>query len=325
MAKAKVVRIARTGGPEVLEIAEAEVTAPGPGEVVLRQTAVGLNYIDINHRKGTYALPSLPMVIGMEGAGIVEAAGPGVTTVREGDRVAYCMVLGAYADRRLIKADRLIKLPDGVSEEIGAAATLQGLTAQYLVRDSYPIKRGDTVLVHAAAGGVGLILCQWAKHLGATVLGTVSTEAKAKLAAAHGCDHPILYTREDFAARVKEITKGAGVNAVYDAVGKDTWEGSWTCLGDFGRMVSYGESSGPVPPLDTRKMGAKALSFARGALGPFTATAARRDPRAAELFSMIGSGALKIEINQRYKLAEAAEAQSDMEGRRTTGSSILIP
>jgi NADPH2:quinone reductase len=235
------------------------------------------------------------------------------------------MVLGGYADRRLIKADRLIKLPDGISDEVAAAATLQGLTAQYLVRDSYPIKRGDTVLVQAAAGGVGLMLCQWAKHLGATVIGTVSTDEKAKYAARHGCDHPIVYTREDFSARVKEITKGVGVIAVYDAVGKDTWEGSLACLGDFGRLVSYGESSGPVPPLETRRLGAKAQSFARGSLGPFSATPERRNPRAAELFSMIKSGALKIEINQRYKLAEAARAQTEMESRKTTGSSILVP
>ena len=325
MAKARVVRIARTGGPEVLEVAEVDVPAPGAGEVVLRQTAVGLNYIDINHRRGSYTLPSLPMVIGMEGAGVVEAVGSGVTRVAVGDRAGYAMVLGGYADRRIIKADRLDKLPAGISEEVAAAAMLQGLTAQYLVRDCYPIKRGDTVLVQAAAGGVGLMLCQWAKHLGATVIGTVGTDEKAAYARRFGCDHPIVYTRDNFVERVKEITKGAGVQAVYDAVGKDTWEGSFACLGDFGRMVAYGEASGPPPLLDTRKLGARAQSFSRGSLGPFSATPERRDPRAAELFSMIKSGALKIEINQRYKLAEAGRAQADMEGRRTTGSTVLLP
>ena len=322
---AKAIQIAKNGGPEVLEYVDVDVPAPGEGQVVLDQTAVGLNFIDINHRRGTYPLKDFPVVIGMEAAGVVAEVGPGVTSVSAGDRVTYCMVLGAYADRRVIAADRLVKLPDAVSDEQAAAMTLQGLTAQYLLKSSYPVKAGDTILVHAAAGGVGLILCQWAKHLGATVIGTVGSDEKAAYATAHGCDHPIVYTREDFVARVNDITDGAGVAAVYDAIGQDTFVKGLDALADFGSMVSYGEASGPVPAIEPRVLGAKALSITRGSLAPFTRTRERLEPRAADLLEVIGSGAVKIEINQRYKLSEAAQAQSDMEARRTTGSTVLIP
>ena len=322
---AKAIQIQKNGGPEVLEYVDVDVAAPGEGQILLDQTAVGLNFIDINHRRGTYPLKDFPVVIGMEAAGVVTATGPGVTSVTEGDRVTYCMVLGAYAEQRVIAADRVVKLPDAISDEQAAAMTLQGLTAQYLLRSSYPVQAGDTVLVHAAAGGVGLILCQWAKHLGATVIGTVGNDDKAAYAAAHGCDHPIVYTREDFVARVMDITNGAGVNAIYDAIGQDTFEKGLDALADFGSLVSYGEASGPVPSINPRALGAKALSITRGSLAPFTSTRERLEPRAAELFEVIGSGAVKIEVNQRYPLSEMAQAHSDMEGRRTTGSTVLIP
>lgn len=323
--KAKAVRIEATGGPEVLQYAEVDVPAPGEGQVLLRQTAIGLNFIDINHRRGTYPLKDFPVTIGMEAAGVVEEVGPGVSAVRPGDRVSYCMVLGAYASYRVIAAERLIRLPEAVSEEQAAAVTLQGLTAQYLLRSSYPVRRGDTILVQAAAGGVGVILCQWAKHLGATVIGTVGSDEKAAYAKDHGCDYPIVYTRDSFVEAVREMTGGKGVAAVYDAIGKDTFDGSLECLGDFGTLAFYGEASGPVPPLDLRRLGPKALKLARGSLGPYTATQERMAPRAAELFEVIGSGAVKVEINQRYALSDASKAQSDMEGRRTTGSSVMTP
>lgn len=322
---AKAIQIAKNGGPEVLEYVDVDVPAPGEGQVLLDQKAVGLNFIDINHRRGTYLLKDFPVVIGMEAAGVVAEVGPGVTSLAAGDRVTYCMVLGAYADQRVIAADRVVKLPDAISDEQAAAVTLQGLTAQYLLRSSYPVKAGDTILVHAAAGGVGLLLCQWAKHLGATVIGTVGSDDKASYAAAHGCDHPIVYTRDDFVARVMEITDGVGVAAVYDAIGQDTFMKGLDALADFGSMVTYGEASGPVPPIDPRTLGAKALSITRGSLAPFTRTRERLEPRTADLFEVIGSGAVKIEINQRYPLSDTAQAQRDMEGRRTTGSTVLIP
>ena len=311
------------GGPEVLVCEEVEVPDPGPGEVLLRQTAIGLNYIDISGRTAAHPPEAFPVILGREAAGVVEQVADGVTRVAPGDRVSHCMVLGSYAEHRVIAADRLIKLPDAISDEVAAAATLKGLTVQYLTRSSYRIEPGDTVLVQAAAGGVGLILCQWAKHLGATVIGTVGTDEKAAYAAAHGCDHPIVYSREDFVARVNEITGGAGVNAVYDAVGKDTFDGGLDCLADCGTLVIYGQSSGPLPPFDLRRLGPKALTIARGALGVFASTSERFEPRAAELFDVIASGAVRIEINQRYPLAEAATAHADLEGRRTMGSSIL--
>lgn len=321
----KAVRIHETGGPEAMRWEDVEVGDPGPGKVRLRQDVVGLNYIDINQRAGAYPLRSLPAVLGMEGTGVIEALGDGVSGgFAKGDRVTYCMALGSYAEQRVISARHLIKLDEGTSFETAAAATLQGLTAQYLVRQLYPVQAGDRVLVQAAAGGVGLLLCQWAKHLGATVLGTVGTPEKAEIAKAHGCDHPILYRDTDFAAAVKEITGGAGVNVVYDAVGKDTFDKGIDSLADRGWMVTYGQSSGPVPPLETTRLAPKALNVTRGGLNFFVKDPKARAKNAAELFGLIKDGALKVEINQRYPLAEAARAHTELEARQTTGSSVLV-
>ena len=321
----KAVRIHETGGPDVLRYEDVEVAEPGAGEVLLRHTAIGLNFIDISFRRGINPVRAFPLIIGMEAAGVVEAAGEGVTGFAPGDRVSHCMALGSYAERRVIAADRLIALPDAISDEVAAAVTLQGLTAQYLLRSSYAVQPGDTVLVQAAAGGMGLMLCQWANHLGATVIGTVGTDDKAEIARAHGCAHPVVYTRDDFVSAVKDITGGTGVAAVYDAVGKDTFSGGLDCLGVRGHMVSFGASSGAVPPLDIAVLGAKSLTVTRGALGVYVRDPDDRARRAAELFGLIADGALRVEINQRYALADAAKAHADLEGRRTTGSSILLP
>lgn len=321
----KAIRIHETGGPEVLCWEDVEVGAPGPGEVLLSHTAVGLNFIDINHRTGAYRLDSLPAVIGMEGAGVIERVGEATEGFAAGDRVTYCMVLGSYAQERLIAADRLIKLDDRTSDETAAAVTLRGLTAHYLIRELYPVKAGDTVLVHAAAGGVGLLLCQWAKHLGATVLGTVGTEDKAALAKAHGCDHPILYRHTDFAEAVMDLTSGHGVTVVYDAVGKDTYDKGLGVIAERGWMVGYGQASGPMPLLDTLRLAAKGINVTRGALGLFVRDPAYRARSAAELFGLIADGVLQVEINQRYPLAETARAHAELEGRETTGSSVLEP
>lgn len=322
----KAIRIHEHGGPEVLRWEEVEVPAPGPGQVALRQTAVGLNFIDVYHRTGLYKVPSLPSGIGMEGAAVVEAVGDGVTEVAPGDRVAYAYPpLGSYAERRLMPADRLVRLPDGVDDRTAAAMMLKGMTAQYLLRRTYRVQPGDTILVHAAAGGVGLILCQWAKHLGATVIGTAGSDDKAALAKAHGCDHPIVYTREDFVARVKEITGGAGVAVVYDSVGKDTFDRSLDCLRPFGMMALFGQSSGAVPPVDLGVLATKGSLFVtRPTLMTYTA---RRDDLvagAAELLDVVARGIVTVEINQTYPLAEAAQAHRDLEARRTTGSTVLL-
>lgn len=319
------IRIHETGGPEVMRWEPVEVGDPGAGEVRVRHTAVGLNYIDVNQRSGAYPMPSLPVELGMEGAGVVEEVGPEVVGLAPGDRVSYCMVRGSYAEERIIAADRLIKLDDRTSDETAAAATLQGLTARYLVRELYPVKRGDTVLVHAAAGGVGLLLCQWAKHLGATVLGTVGTKEKAALALAHGCDHPILYREVDFGESVKELTGGKGVDAIFDAVGKDTFDKGLDVLAERGWMVSYGQSSGPVPPVDTLRLAPKALNLTRGGLNLFVRDPEYRARCADELFGLIADGVLKIEIAQRFPLSEAAKAHEALESRQTTGSTVLIP
>jgi NADPH:quinone reductase len=322
---AKAIRIHATGGPEVLRWEEVEAGRPGPGEVLLCQTAVGLNYIDTYHRSGLYPLP-LPAVIGSEAAGVVGLVGDGVTEVKVGDRVAYAGVAGAYAEVRLIRADRLVPLPPGIADRTAAAAMLKGMTAQYLLRRTCPVAAGDAVLIHAAAGGVGLIACQWARHLGATVIGTVSTDAKAELARAHGCEFPIVTAREEFVARVKEITGGRGVRVVYDAVGRDTWDGSLDCLQPLGMMVSYGNASGPVPPISPLVLSAKGSIFlTRPSLMTYTAKRADLLASAAELFAVIASGAVKIEINQTYPLAEAERAHRDLEARRTTGSTVLLP
>ena len=322
----KAVRIHDFGGAENLTYEDVDIGAPGAGDVLLRHAVVGLNYVDIGMRAGQYPVkPPLPFTLGMEAMGVVQAIGPGVSGFNAGDRVSHCMVPGAYAEKMVIKADRLISIPDDIPNETAAAATLQGLTAEYLLRSCYEVQPGDTILVQAAAGGMGLLLCQWAKQLGATVLGTVSTDEKAEIAAAHGCDHPINYKSEDFVARVADITNGAGVKAVYDAVGKDTFEGGMAALGVRGHMVSYGNSSGRVPPVDLTPLGAKSLTITRGALGVYVADPVDRARRANDLWAMIAGGHLKVEINQRYALADAAQAHADLEGRKTTGSTILMP
>lgn len=318
------IRIHETGGPEVLRWEEADVGRPGPGEARLRHTAVGLNFIDTYHRAGLYPL-ALPAVLGSEGAGVVEEVGPGVTEVKPGDRVAYAGAIGAYSQARLIRADRLVALPAEIGDRAAAAMMLKGMTAQYLLRRTCPVEAADTVLIHAAAGGVGLIACQWARHLGATVIGTVSTEAKATLAREHGCDYPIVTSRESFVARVREITGGRGVRVVYDSVGKDTFEGSLDCLQPLGMMVSYGNSSGPVPAFSPLVLSAKgSLFLTRPTLMTYTAHREDLLATAAELFEMVRSGAVRVEIRQTYPLAEAAQAHRDLEARRTTGSTVLL-
>jgi NADPH:quinone reductase len=320
------IRFYETGGPEVLRWETVDLAAPAVDEAQVRHRAVGLNFIDTYHRSGLYPVP-LPSGVGLEGAGVVEAVGPGVTEVAVGDRVAYAGgPLGAYAEARNIPADRLVRLPEAISFEQGAAMMLQGLTAQYLLRRTYRVQPGDTILIHAAAGGVGLIVCQWAKALGATVIGTVGSEAKAALARAHGCDHAILYTRENFAERVRDFTGGQGVPVVYDSIGKDTFVDSLACLRPLGTMVSFGSASGAVPPVDIgllAKMGS--LFLTRPTL--FTYAARRGDllNMAAELFEVVERGAVRVEVNQRYPLAEAARAHRELEARQTTGSSILLP
>jgi len=319
------IRIHQTGGPEVLRWEAIEVPAPGVGEVLLRQTAVGLNYIDVYFRTGLYAAPTMPFIPGLEGAGVVEAVGPEVTSLAVGDRVAYASApIGAYAEARLMPADRLVKIPDSISDEQAAAMMLQGMTTQYLVRRTYKIQPGDTILVHAAAGGVGLMLCQWAKHLGATVIGTVSSDEKAALARANGCDYPVIYTREDFQARVLEITNGQKVPVVYDSVGVDTFAKSLDCLAPLGMMVLFGQASGPVPPFELGTLAAKgSLFITRPTLFSYTAKRDDLVTTAQELFEVVSKGVVKIAVNQTYPLAEAAQAQRDLEARKTTGSTVL--
>ncbi len=326
MSNIHAIRFAATGGPEVLQWQAVEPGQPGPGEARVAHRAVGLNYIDTYHRSGLYPLP-LPSGLGLEAAGVVEAVGEGVADIAAGDRVAYAGgPVGAYSQARLMPADRLVKLPAAISFEQGAAMMLQGMTAQYLLRRTYRVQPGDTILIHAAAGGVGLIVCQWAKALGATVIGTVGSEAKADLARAHGCDHPIVYTREKFADRVREITGGAGLPVVYDSIGKDTFMDSLACLRPLGVMASFGSASGPVAQFDIgvlAKLGS--LFLTRPTL--FTYTAKRSDllASAAELFEVVAAGKVRIDINQRYALQDAAQAHRDLEGRKTTGSTILLP
>ena len=322
----RAVVIDRTGGPEVLEYRETPLSAPGPGEVTLAQEAVGLNYIDVYHRTGLYPVPSLPAVIGMEGAGVVEAVGEGVETLKPGDRVAYAGVLGAYAQRRNMPAERLVPLPDGIGFDQAAAMMLQGMTAQYLTRRTYRVEAGDRVLLHAAAGGVGLIAAQWLSHLGATVIGTVGSEPKAELARAHGCHHVINYRTEDFVDRVRELTGGEGVDVVYDSVGKATFAGSLDCLRPLGMMVSFGNASGAVPPFEPGLLAQKgSLFFTRPTIMHYIASTEDLLRTATDLFDVVRSGVVRIEVNQRYPLSEAAKAHRDLEARATTGSSILLP
>ncbi len=323
----KAIRIHQPGGPENLIWEDVEVGTPGPGEVLIRHTAVGLNYIDVYHRTGLYPLGDLPAVIGLEGAGEVAETGPGVTTVKTGQRVAYASPpAGAYAEARLMPAARLTILPDGIEDKQAAAMMLQGMTAQYLLRRTYRVAAGDAVLIHAAAGGVGLIACQWAKHLGATVIGTVGTEEKAELAQAMGCDHAIVYSREDFAERVRDITGGEGVAVVYDSVGQATFEGSLDCLRPLGMMVSYGNASGPVPPFEPAMLAAKgSLFLTRPSLMTYTARDEDLAASARELLDVVEAGHVKVTDNQTYPLKDAARAHADLEGRKTTGSTVLIP
>jgi len=321
----KAIRIHSNGGPEVMKWEDVPTPEPGPGEALIKHHAVGLNYIDVYFRTGLYKAPNMPLIIGSEGAGTVTAVGAGVTLFKPGDRVAYAGPMGGYATDRVLPADRLVKLPDSISFEIGAAMMLQGMTAQYLVRSTYPVKAGDTIVVHAAAGGVGLILCQWAKHLGATVIGVVSSEAKAALARDNGVAHTVVGFAS-LPAEVKKITGGAMVPVVYDSVGKDTWSASLDCLAPLGLMISYGNASGPVAPFDLGILGAKgSLYLTRPTLPTYTAKRADLERVAADLFSVVSSGAVKIQVNQTFPLQDAAKAHIALEARQTTGSTVLIP
>jgi len=321
----KAIRLHQTGGPETMSYEDVTVGDPGPGEVRLRQTAIGVNYIDVYHRTGAYPLP-LPASIGMEGAGVVEAVGAGVEHLREGDRVAYAAPPpGSYAQVRLAPASQMVKVPDGISDQIAASIMLKGMTAQYLLHRTLQVKPGDTVLVHAAAGGVGLILTQWAKHLGCTVIGLVGSDEKARLASDHGCDHVVVYTREDFPTRVREITGGAGVRVAYDSVGRDTFMKSLDSLAMLGHLVSYGQASGPLDPVDLRLLSAKSATLTRPVLFHYTAKRPDLEAIAGDLFDVVGRGIVRIQEPRLYALADAAQAHRDLEARRTTGSLVLMP
>jgi NADPH2:quinone reductase len=317
------IRVHQTGGPEVLSWEELEVGDPGPGQARLRQHAVGLNYIDVYHRTGLYPQP-LPFTPGTEGAGVVEAIGPGVTSLRPGDRVAYAGPVGGYAESRLIDADRLVKLPDEISFEQAAAMMLQGMTVRMLLKGVRELKSGETILVHAAAGGVGLILCQWAAAIGATVIGTVSTDEKAELARGNGCQHPIVYTQQDFVTEVDRINGGAKLPVVYDSVGRDTFLKSLDCIHPRGLMVNFGNASGPADPISPNLLAQKgSLFLTRPTLFHYIATRDELERSASDLFAIVSSGKVKVEIAQRYPLKEVAQAHLDLEARRTTGSTIL--
>ena len=320
------IRIHEQGGPEVLRWEQVEVGTPGASEVLLRQTAIGLNFLDVYHRNGAYPLPELPTAIGMEAAGIVEAVGDGVGEFKPGDRVAYAGYRpGSYAEARVMPAERLVALPDSIDDEHAAAMMLQGMTAEYLLRRTYRVESGQTVLFHAVAGGVGLIACQWLKQLGATVIGTVGSDEKAELARAHGCDHPIVYSRENLSERVKEITGGAGVPVVYDSVGKDTWEASLDCLRPRGMMVSFGASSGTPADFSINQLQFKgSIYVTRPTLLTYIASRADLVASANALFAAVAKG-LKVEINQRFALKDTADAHRALEARQTTGSTILLP
>jgi NADPH2:quinone reductase len=317
------IRVHKTGGPEMLQWESITVPEPGPGEVRLRHTAIGLNFIDVYYRTGLYQAP-LPFIPGMEGAGIIESVGPAVHDVAVGDRVAYAGLIGGYAEERIAPAARLVKLPDSIADETAAAMMLQGMTTHYLIRKIYPVAPGDTILIHAAAGGVGLILCQWASSLGATVIGTVSTDEKAALAKANGCHYPIVTSREDFVARVLEITKGKKLPVVYDSIGRDTFMQSLDCLRPRGIMVLFGQSSGPVPPFDLGILASKgSLMVTRPTMGHFIASREELTGAASELFDIVASGKVKIAVNQHYPLERAADAHRALEARTTTGSTVF--
>jgi NADPH2:quinone reductase len=327
MSRVHAVRVHKLGGPEELRYEEIEVGEPGPGEARVRHTAIGLNFTDVHFRTGRYPLPRLPHVIGMEAAGMVEAVGPGVTEVKPGDRVAYASEAPrAYAEATVMPITRLVKLPDFIDDETAAATILKGLTAQYLIRSTYRIKAGETILIQAAAGGVGLIMCQWARHLGVHVIGTVSTEEKAALARTNGCEHPVIYTREDVVARVKELTRGEGLPVVYDGVGGSTYEMSLQCVKRRGLAVFYGSAGGVIPPFDLwrlNRMGSLYVTYA--GFADYLHTRSEMNERAEDLFAMMKAGVVHVPINQRYRLADVAQAHRDLESRRTSGASIIIP
>jgi NADPH2:quinone reductase len=322
---AKAVRYHKQGGPEVLQLDDVQVGDPGQGQVRIRHTAIGVNFVDTYQRSGLYPM-QLPQVAGNEGAGVVEAVGAGVTDLKAGDRVCYTGIPGSYCETRLVPADRMVKLPQGISEEQAASMLLKGLTVHYLIFSTYKVQKGDTVLWHAAAGGVGLIACQWLKALGVTTIGTAGSPEKLALAKAHGADHLINYSTEKFVDKVKEITGGKGVPVVYDSVGKTTWEGSLDCLRPRGLMVSFGNASGPVAPVNLGILSTKgSLYVTRPTLATHIASRADLVERSNALFEIVKSGKVKIETTAKYKLADAAQAHRDLEGRKTTGSVVLIP
>jgi len=318
------IRFAKTGGPEVLEWQQVDIGKPGPGQVRLKHSAVGLNYIDTYQRSGLYPMP-MPSGLGSEAAGVIEEVGSGVSGLKPGDRVAYAGgPLGAYSEARVMPADRLVPIPAGITDNQAAAMMLKGMTAWYLIRRTHAVKKGETILIHAAAGGVGLIVCQWAKHLGATVIGTVGDDEKAALAKKHGCDHPINYRREDFVARVGEITGGKKCPVVYDSVGKDTFYKSLDCIAPLGLLALFGQSSGAVAPVDLGILAGKGSLFVtRPTLNTYTATRKDLLTASGELFEVVLSGAVKIQVNQSYPLRDAAQAHRDLENRKTTGSTVL--
>jgi NADPH2:quinone reductase len=323
---AHAIRIHQHGGPEVMRWEPVEVGAPAAGQIKLKQHAVGLNYIDTYHRNGLYKLPSLPAVIGSEGAGEVIAVGSGVSELKVGDRVAYASQPGAYAEERLIAADRVVKVPSSIDYKTAGSMMLKGMTVRYLLRQTHKVGPGTVMLLHAAAGGIGLIACQWARHLGATIIGTVGSAEKARLAQDHGCTHVINYRTENFVERVKAITGGKGCDVVYDSVGKDTFPGSLDCLKPFGLWVSFGNSSGPAPPFDIIMLSGKGSLFAtRPTLVTYTAKREDLLANSSELFDVVGKGIVKIDVNQTYALKDAAQAHRDLEARKTTGTTVLLP
>jgi NADPH2:quinone reductase len=322
----KAIRFDNTGGPEVLELQDLDLPPPAAGQVRVRHSVIGVNFIDTYHRSGLYPIP-LPSGLGLEAAGTVEALGADVTSLKIGDRVGYCSgPIGAYAEANNVPADRVVKLPDGISDETAAAALLKGMTAQYLLKRTFPVKRGDTILFHAAAGGVGLIACQWAKHLGVTVIGTVGSEDKIALAKANGCAHVLNTREEDWVKRLRELTAGKGVPVVYDSIGKDTWSGSLDCLSVRGFLVSFGNASGAVPPFEPGILSAKgSLYLTRPTLMHYTRTREELQETADDLFAVIASAAVKIAVNQRFKLSEARTAHEALHSRKTTGATVLMP
>jgi NADPH:quinone reductase len=322
----KAIVMERPGGPEVLKLVEREVPGPGPGEIRIRQRAVGVNFVDVYHRSGLYKVPSLPFTPGVEGAGVVDAVAPDVTDIQPGDRVAYAMEPGGYADVRLLRAARAVKLPDAIADDEAAAVMLKGLTVQYLLRQTLPLERGDRVLFHAAAGGVGIIACAWARHLGIELIATAGGPEKCARALAAGAAHAIDYRAEDFVARVLALTGGTGVRAVFDGVGKDTFTRSLDCLAPFGMLVSFGQSSGAVPPFDPILLSTKgSLYLTRPTLATYTADRRRLLAMAEDLFAVVAAGVVKGDVRQRHPLADAARAHADLEARLTTGSTVLLP